>query len=230
MTKYNILLFDADNTILDFDKAEEEALRRSFGECNLFFSTEVLQVYRRNNVRQWQLFEKGEIADVNEVLSSRFIETFKELGVSADYKQVGDLYELYLHEGSYVIYNAEKVLQKLQALNCKLYLVTNGVLSIQNSRLRASGMGKYFIERFISEEVGYPKPKKEFFNRCFDNIDEFDRGKAIIIGDSLTSDIQGGINAGIATCWYNPKHKANNTDIEPTYQIDDLQKLLEIIA
>lgn len=227
--KYDVLLFDADNTILDFDKAEEQALKQAFTETNLHFDRGVLEVYRRNNIKQWQLFEKGIIKDKSEVLISRFVETFKELELTASCELTADLYEKYLHNGFYVIYNAEYVLQKLQTLNCRLYLVSNGVLSIQNSRMAGSGMDKYFLRRFVSEEVGVPKPRKEYFDYCFANIDNFDIGKTLIIGDSLTSDIQGGINAGIDTCWYNPKHSINILDIKPTYEIDNLEQLFSIV-
>ena len=227
--KYDTLLFDADNTILDFDKSEEQALRNAFNQCNLHYDDNVLTVYRRNNIKQWQLFEKGIITDKSEVLSSRFVETFKDLHLSINSERTAELYEKYLHEGFYVIHNAEHVLRHLQQLNCRLYLVSNGVLSIQNSRMRGSGMDKYFLRRFVSEEVGYPKPNKKYFDYCFANIGNFKLSNTLIIGDSLTSDIQGGINACIDTCWYNPKHIANTSEITPTYEIDDLEQLFAIV-
>lgn len=227
--KYEILLFDADNTILDFDKAEEQALKQAFAETDLQFDKTVLEVYRRNNIKQWHLYELGVITDKNEVLIRRFVETFKELGLTVDCERTADLYEKYLHNGFYVIENAECVLQRLQQLNCRLYLVSNGVLSIQNSRMRGSGMDKYFLRRFVSEEIGVPKPRKEYFDYCFSNIHNFDKSKTLIIGDSLTSDIQGGINGGIDTCWYNPKKEPNETVIKPTYQIENLNKLIDIV-
>lgn len=228
--KYDILLFDADNTILDFDKSEEQALRQAFAESNLHYDNEVLSVYRCNNIKQWHLFEQGLIKDKSEVLSSRFVETFKELGIEFDCTPTAELYEKYLHKGFYVIHNAESVLQHLQKLGCRLYLVSNGVLSIQNSRMKGSGMDKYFLKRFVSEAVGVPKPNKAYFDYCFANIENFDIDKALIIGDSLTSDIQGGINAGIDTCWYNPRHSERNVEISPTYETDDLEQLIKIVS
>lgn len=226
--KYNILLFDADNTILDFDKAENQALERAFSECGLHFDADVLQIYRKNNIRQWQLFEQGKLTK-SEVLTSRFVETFKELHLTSSIDEVARLYELYLHDGFLVIDGAAEVLEKLKQF-CRLYLVSNGVLSIQNSRMRGSGLDKYFIKRFVSEEIGYPKPKIEYFNACFANIENFDKDKTLIIGDSLTSDIQGGVNAGIDTCWFNPNHIENNSHLAPTYEIDDLCNLLKIVG
>lgn len=227
--KYGILLFDADNTILDFDKSEEQALSKAFSECGFHFDSRVLEVYRRNNIKQWQLFELGEIATKREVLDSRFLMTFEELGLKDDFHRVSDLYEEYLHDGFAVMEHAKNVLDELQR-TCKLYLVSNGVLSIQNSRMKGSGMDKYFIRRFVSEEIGYPKPQKEYFDYCFSHIDGFDKRKTLIIGDSLTSDIQGGINAGIDTCWFNPKRLPNASPVKPTYEIDDLRDLFDIVS
>lgn len=228
--KYEILLFDADNTILDFDKAEEEALRLAFAQCGFRYDENVLEVYRKNNIRQWQLFESGVITDKSEVLSRRFVETFRELNIRSDCARTAELYEEYLHNGFYVIDNAESVLKTLQSRGLRLYLVSNGVLSIQNSRMKGSGMDKYFIRRFVSEDVGYPKPCKEYFDYCFKNIDNFDKAKTLIIGDSLTSDIQGGVNAGIDTCWYNCKRLTNKSPLKPDYEIYNLEELFEVIA
>lgn len=227
--KYEILLFDADNTILDFDKSEEQALVRAFTEKGLPFNQNTLDVYRKNNLIQWHLFEEGKQTKP-EVLVNRFIETFKELDLPLDKAtQTGDLYEEYLMLGFYVLPYAEQVLAELQT-KCKLYLVSNGVLRIQNSRMKGSGLGKYFIARFVSEEVGYPKPQIEYFDYCFMHIDGFDKSKTLIIGDSLSSDIQGGVNAGIDTCWYNPSHAINKTNLTPTYEITDLRQILNIVS
>ena len=227
--KYEILLFDADNTVLDFDSSEEQALRRAFEQVDLHFDENVLKVYRKNNIAQWQLFEKGQLTKP-QVLINRFIYTFKDLHLPTDkLNNVATLYEEYLKFGFFVVPNAEEVLTELQT-KCQLYIVSNGVAEIQNSRMKGSGMEKYFIDRFVSETVGYPKPQIGYFNYCFEHIDSFDKSKTLIIGDSLTSDIQGGVNAGIDTCWFNPSHSPNNSKLTPTYEIDDLRSLLQIIA
>lgn len=226
--KYEILLFDADNTILDFDKSEEQALRRAFVEMGLPFDEQVLQIYRKNNMYQWHLFEQGKLSKP-QVLINRFVETFNELNIPLDHVDcVANLYEEYLKLGFFVVPHAEEVLQTLQA-KCKMYVVSNGVATIQSSRMKGSGLEKYFIDRFVSEAVGYPKPQIEYFDYCFDHIDGFDKAKTLIIGDSLSSDIQGGINAGIDTCWFNPTHAPNNSSLTATYEIDDLRQLFEIV-
>ena len=227
--KYDILLFDADNTILDFDKAEFDALCRAFGEQGIQVDQHLVEIYRQNNVALWQQLEKG-LVSKDYVLNNRFVNTAKQLNLNCDIMTVSRKYEEYLHQGFYVIDGAIDVLEGLIAKGATLYLVTNGVLTIQNARLKGSGIGKYFQEKFISEQVGFPKPQIEYFNHCFANINNFNKSKALIIGDSLTSDIQGGINAGIDSCWYNPKHEQNTRGIAPTYEIDDLAKLFEIVA
>lgn len=226
--KYNVLLFDADNTVLDFDKSEEQALQRAFELCGVMYDADVLTVYRRNNIAQWQRYERGEISR-DEVLLNRFLLTLDELAIkNCNVNKLADEYEKYLHFGFYQIEHAREVLEELQK-TCDLYVVSNGVLSIQNSRMKGSGLEKYFLRRFISEEIGVPKPNVEFFNRSFAQIPNLKKSSTLIIGDSLTSDVQGGINAGIDTCWYNPNGAKNNTHLVPTYEISDLRQLLEIV-
>lgn len=227
--KYDTLLFDADNTILDFDSSEEQALRWAFRDMGWTFSMRILQVYRRNNIAQWELFEQGKLTKP-EVLINRFVNTLAELSMPIDgVESVADLYEKYLMLGFYVVPHAEEILAELQK-RTRLYLVSNGVVTIQNSRMKGSGLEKYFLARFVSEEVGYPKPQKQYFDYCFERIGNVDESKTLIVGDSLTSDIQGGINAGIDTCWFNPKHTVNSSELEPTYEIDDLRLLLPIVG
>ena len=227
--KYEILLFDADNTILDFDKSEEQALSRAFCDVGLEFSQNVLKTYRKNNVAQWELFELGKLTKP-QVLINRFVLTFDELQLPSELARLtGDLYEEYLKLGFFVVPYAEEVLTTLQK-QCKLYVVSNGVAAIQNSRMKGSGLEKYFLDRFVSETVGYPKPQLEYFNYCFAHIENFDKSKTLIIGDSLTSDIQGGVNAGIDTCWFNPAHKQNNSSLSPTYEIDDLRSIMPLVV
>lgn len=227
--KYDVLLFDADNTILDFDKSEETALANAFAQCGLPYDNHVLSVYRRNNILQWQRYERGEISR-DQVLTNRFLLTLDELGISnCNVKLLEELYETGLHSGFYKVDHAEEVLQTLLQSGRRLYVVSNGVLSIQNSRMQGSGLDKYFLKRFISEEIGIPKPSVEFFRRSFAQIENFSKQTALIIGDSLTSDIQGGVNAQIDTCWFNPHGVANNSGLSPTYEIDDLRTLLEIV-
>lgn len=226
--KYDVLLFDADNTVLDFDKSEEHALQCAFSLCNLRYDQGVLKVYRRNNIFQWQRYERGEISR-DEVLVNRFVLTLQELNVTdCNIDVLSSEYEKQLHFGFYKVPHADEVLSALKDTR-RLYVVSNGVLSIQNSRMKGSGLDKYFLHRFISEEVGVPKPNAEFFNRCFAQIPNLEKHKTLIIGDSLSSDIQGGVNASIDTCWFNPNGAKNTSGLHPTYEISDLRALFEIV-
>ena len=226
--KYKFLLFDADNTVLDFDKSEEQALRIALGSAGIDFNQEVLKTYVKNNLFMWEKLERGEVTK-EQVLIGRFILTAEELGWKCDVNAVAKQYEMKLHEGYFVIDHAREVLQQLIDNGHKLYLVSNGVLSIQNARMKGSGMEKYFIQRFISEQIGYPKPQKKFFDYCFEHIDGFEKSQALIIGDSLTSDMQGGVNAGIDTCWYNIHNINNNSGLKLNYTIYDLRELYDIV-
>lgn len=229
--KYEFLFFDVDNTILDFDKAETDALRLALLDKDLPFNQHVLEVYKRNNLFMWEQLELGKVTK-NEVLSQRFLRTFAELGWAVPDETAKGImaeYERQLHNGFDVIPHAREVLTALKAAGYRLFVVSNGVLSIQTARMSGSGMGEFFEKRFISEEIGYPKPQTEFFDFCFANISDFNKGCALIIGDSLTSDIQGGVNAQIDTCWFNPLHKVNDKGIASTYEIADLTQLLKIV-
>lgn len=224
--RYDILLFDADNTILDFDKSEQQALKLAFEQLGLQFSHKILNVYRRHNIAQWQLFEQGKLTKP-QVLINRFVNTFAELNLPMDCVDIiSELYEQYLMLGYFVVPHAKKVLRLLQK-DHRMFVVSNGVAAIQNSRMKGSGLEEFFEARFVSEEVGFPKPQKQYFDFCFEHIGVTDKSKVLIIGDSLTSDICGGVNAGIDTCWFNPKHFANNSQLSPTYCIDSLLQLLD---
>lgn len=226
--RYRFLLFDADNTILDFDKSEAFALCCALEKFGVEYTEEILSVYKRNNLKMWELLEECKVSK-EQVLIGRFELTAEELNLSVDVNALAAEYERMLHKAYYVIDGAESLLSKLICDGFKLYLVSNGVLSIQNSRMKGSGLDRYFIKRFISEEIGYPKPQIKYFEYCFAHIDGFDKESTLIIGDSLTSDIRGGINAGIDTCWFNPHQAENRLNLPVTYQISNLQELLKIV-
>ena len=151
-----------------------------------------------------------------------FFKLFNELGIEEDGVAFEDEYQWNLGHGAYLIKHAIEILEYLSK-KYDLYVVTNGVASTQYNRLKLLDLNKYFKDIFISEEIGYQKPKIEFFDYCFRHIEHFDKDKALIIGDSLTSDMQGGINAQIDTCWYNPQH--DKTSIKIDYIIHDLKEL-----
>lgn len=218
-----ILLFDLDNTILDFDMAEAIALKKTLREFGLEPTEEIVRRYHLINKRHWEMLEDGLVTRA-QVLVGRYEELFREFGIEQPGEAVAKRYEQHLSEGHHFLPGAEALLDELYG-KYDMYIVSNGSAVVQEGRLKSSSIGRYFRDIFISELVGYDKPSLSFFETCFARIPDFDRERAIIIGDSLTSDIRGGINAGIKTCWYNPKGLAPREDIKPDYIVESLEAL-----
>nr|WP_263326844.1 YjjG family noncanonical pyrimidine nucleotidase [Neobacillus sp. Marseille-Q6967] len=227
MKKYKTLLFDVDDTLLDFAAAEGSALRMLFEEQQLTLTTEIENNYKNINQGLWERFEEGEI-DRDEVVNTRFSLLFKEYGKEVDGVLLEKNYRSYLEEGHELIEGALELIKKLRG-QFDLYIVTNGVSKTQYKRLHNSGLHTLFKEIFVSEDTGYQKPMKEFFDYVFARIPTVSKEEMLIIGDSLSSDIKGGQWAGIDTCWFNPKMKPNNTSIVPTFQIQKLEELYKIL-
>lgn len=221
------ILFDLDDTILDFHKAERIALKKTLQKLGIEPTDEIAERYSEINDAQWKLLELGKITRY-EVLTRRFTILFKELGVECSGDKAWQCYENLLGEGYYFIDGAEDVLKALSPYY-NLYLVSNGTASVQDKRIAGAGIKNYFKDIFISQRIGHNKPSKHFFEYCFKKMSDFVHNETIIIGDSLTSDIKGGLNAGIATCWFNPAKKENKTDIIPEYEIDRLEQLQELL-
>jgi len=217
------ILFDLDDTLLDFGKAEASALRRVLTEMNAPVNDAVLERYHEINQRMWKLLEMREITR-DELRPRRFELLFGELGLPCDSKAVCEVYERYLGQGHWFMPGAEALLETL-APKYRLCLVSNGNAHVQRSRLRVTGITRYFDGIFISHELGVDKPSREFFDCCFAAMPEVKKETALIVGDSLSSDIRGGKNAGIRTCWYNPKGKTPPLDLVPDYEFSDLAQL-----
>lgn len=221
------LFFDLDDTLLDFHKAEAWALRQALRRSGIEPTDAIAARYSEINQRQWELLEEKKLTR-EQVLIRRFQLLFQELGVNASCEDTQQCYENMLAKGHDFMPGAPELLETLKG-DYQLYLVSNGTAVVQDARLRDSGIEKYFRGIFISERVGVDKPQKEFFDRSFATIPNFDPDQAMIIGDSLTSDIRGGNNAGIRTCWYNPKHKPRRADIPVDYEIEDLLELPRLL-
>lgn len=220
---FDILLLDLDDTILDFHKAEGIAIGKTFSCFGIEPTQEVIRRYSAINKAHWELLERKELTR-EEVLVGRFATLFRELEVTADAVACARKYERFLSQGHWFLPGAEEALGELSK-KYRLFLVSNGTASVQNGRLDSSGIRKYFENIFISQEVGANKPDILFFNRVFAEIPDFDKSRAIIVGDSLSSDILGGIHAGIATCWVNPRHTPANPAIQADYEIERLAQL-----
>ena len=221
------VFIDLDNTILDFTWAEKRALARSLAERGVELTEELRQRYVVWNIYCWEQLEEGKMSR-DEVLVRRFALLFEEYGLRLDPVQANRRYEELLHEGHRFIPGAEDLLKALHE-RYDLYLASNGVESVQRSRIASAGIAPYFRDIFISERMGAVKPQKEYFEACFARSPGFRRERAIMVGDSLTSDIRGGINAGIKTVWLNYNGRPGRDDIRPDYVIRDLAELPAIL-
>ena len=222
------VLLDIDDTLLDFHKAEAVALSRTLSELGIELKGETLARYSDINRQQWELLEEGKLSR-EQVLLRRFELLFRELGADCDAAWARDRYEGLLCIGHWFVPGAEALLRSLHG-RYGLYIVSNGTGAVQSARIESAGIGPYFRDIFISEDLGADKPSAEFFRRCFARAPEIDPARCLILGDSLTSDIRGGINAGIRTCWFNPLGKPGRADIVPDFTIQALPELPPLLA
>ena len=216
------LFLDLDDTILDFHKAERIALSKTIRDFGVEPTEEVLSLYHTINKWHWEQLEKG-LMTRDEVLQKRFGALFQQLGVQADEAACAKAYEKNLSIGHYFLPGAEEAVDALSK-KYRLFLASNGTATVQKGRMTSANLYRFFERVFVSQEIGHNKPSKAYFDACFAQIPGFDPAKTIMVGDSLSSDIQGGINAGIATVWVNPTH-ADCGDIKPDYEIEALHQL-----
>ena len=216
------LFIDLDDTILDFQKAEHIALKKSLEEFGVTPTEAVCARYSQINKSLWEALERGEMTRA-QVLVERFAALFRELGVVADAQGCSERYTENLSIGHYFLPGAREAVESLSK-KYKLYIASNGTKTVQTRRLESADIGEFFQDIFISQDMGADKPSMTYFERCFARIPGFDPQKAMIVGDSLSSDIRGGINAGIRTCWVNPSHKAPGA-VKPDYEIEALSQL-----
>ncbi len=227
--KYKLLLFDADGTLYDFEKSEKYALRKTFEDFGLKYSEgKILPLFKDVNLKIWKEFERNEIT-AEKLKIQRFSRFLNRLNIdNISPEVIGKKYTENLADENSLLPGAEALINEL-AGKFNLVLITNGLSFVQRKRLYNSPLTKYWKEIVISEEVGFTKPNKEIFEYTFKKIGCTNKSEALIIGDNLSSDILGGINYGIDTCWFNPKKNPNNSEIHPTYEIAKLYQLKEIV-
>ena len=224
-----VILWDIDGTLLNFLAAEKNAIRTCFsqfgiGEC----TDEMIARYSQINKKYWKMLEAGEI-DKPAVLHGRFAEFFASEGIEfSDIDALNAEYQQRLGDTIEYCDNSFELIKSLKS-RVKQYAVTNGTAVAQSRKLTRSGFGELLDGVFISDSVGYEKPRKEFFDTVFAEIGSYDGGEVMIVGDSLTSDIRGGNNAGILCCWYNPEHDERPDGLRIDYEITDLNEVKNII-
>ena len=217
------LFIDLDDTILDFHKAEQVALSKTLETFGLEPNEQVVSRYSQINKSYWERLERKEVTR-EFLLVNRFADLFAEYGIAVDPVLCARTYEKNLGTGHYFLPGAREAVEALRK-KYKLYLASNGTSHVQAGRIESADIARFFEGIFISQEIGVNKPDVEYFNRCFARIPGFDKTKAMIVGDSLSSDILGGKQAGILTCWVNPKGKICPEDIQPDYEIPALSAL-----
>ncbi|MBR4289031.1 MAG: YjjG family noncanonical pyrimidine nucleotidase [Oscillospiraceae bacterium] len=217
------LFLDLDDTILDFHKAERIAISKTICDFGIEPTEEVLHRYHLINKWHWEQLELGTMTR-SEVLTGRFSMLFSELGMEVDAQAVARVYERNLSSGHWFLPGAEEAVDMLSK-KYRLFLASNGTASVQKGRMTSANLYRFFEKVFVSQEIGHNKPSKAYFDGCFARIPGFDPAKAMIVGDSLSSDILGGINAGIKTCWVNPTHAAAKNGIIPDFEIEALHQL-----
>ena len=221
------LFLDLDDTILDFHKAERITLSKTIRDFGVEPTETVLNRYHEINKWHWEQLELGKLTRA-EVLRNRFQVLFTELGLRVDAEACAKVYEKNLSTGHWFLPGAEEAVDRLSK-KYRLFLASNGTASVQKGRMTSANLYRFFETVFVSQEIGHNKPSKAYFDACFARIPGFDREKAMIVGDSLSSDIKGGIQAGIKTVWVNPQHK-DCGEIKPDHEIEalaQLEKLLE---
>ena len=228
MAKFDTILWDVDQTLLDFKKSEDYAIRYCFRKFGKEASDEAVAIYYRINEGFWKRIEKGEI-NRKDALVQRFEQLFQQIGEQD--MDAGAFQKEYAEALGSVYYYLDDSYELVKNLRGKYrqYLVTNGVTLTQMKKLRLSGFDQLADGIFVSEQIGIPKPHKDFFEKCFSMIPGFCKEKAVIVGDSLSSDMRGGNNAGIATCWYNPAGLKNLSDVKIDYEIRNLNEIWDIL-
>lgn len=227
MSKYDVILFDADETLFNFCKAEKQALIKTLEYYNIPYSEELNEKYSAINESLWKRYEQDEI-DNEYLQKTRFTQFFKELLISYDGIEANEIYLNYLSDGTYLLPHAKEVCETLHKTHV-LYIVTNGISRVQRKRFEMSEIKPYFKGVFVSEDTKFQKPQKEYFDYVFKKIEIVDKQNILLVGDSLTSDILGANNAKIDCCWYNPHKHENKTDAIFTYEIHSLIELYQIV-
>ena len=229
MRKYTTVFWDLDQALLDFGRSMEYALQAVFAQYGLKINEEMTARYSVINRSYWLRLESGELSK-EQVTVGRFRTFFEELGIThVSPEELNVDYQRELGSVFFFMEGAKELVALLKERGYRQYVVTNGVNATQANKMRLSGLDRIMDGVFVSELMGYPKPRKEFFDGCFAALSDVDRNKCILVGDSLTSDMRGAENAGIASCWFNPEKQEKDVDVRTDYEIRRLEELISIL-
>ncbi len=229
MRRYTTIFWDLDQTLLNFDRSMEYALQEVFMQYGLEINEKIAARYAVINQSYWNRLESGELTK-EQVTVGRFQTLFEELGIvhvkpevlNADYQRALGSVFFYMD-------GARQLVTLLKEKGYRQYVLTNGVNATQANKMKLSGLDKIMDGVFVSEVIGYPKPMKEYFDACFASLQEAKREECLMVGDSLTSDMRGAQNAGIAACWFNPESRKKDVDVRIDYEIRRLEELVPIL-
>lgn len=226
--KYEIILFDADDTLFDFKKSEDFAIKKLVSTLDSNFNDEyIIDTYKNINTKIWVEFEEGKITS-DALKVERFNRLVKKLNINSDANELCNMYVKFLGDGSFLYQETEELLSYLSK-NYRIGIITNGLADVQHRRIRNSIVSHYFEDVVISDEIKIAKPSPDIFEHALNNLSHNNKESVLMIGDSLNSDIKGGINACIDTCWFNQHKKENKSSIKPTYEINSLLQLKNIL-
>ena len=227
MAKYNCIMMDIDNTLLDFDAAERKALLETLQQFSLPCDEAAVSRYHEINSSLWGELNKGKIRR-DKLVVERFDRFVKEIGAAAKATELNRAYTEHLATHADVIPGAEEALQELAEV-ATMIAVSNGTELVERGRLKLSGFEKYFDDIFVSEAVGVSKPNPKIFQMAMRKLGIEHSDKVLVVGDSLSADIQGGVNAGLDTCWVNMNGMENESGLTPTYEVKALRELYPIV-
>lgn len=227
MTKKKIVLLDLDNTLIDFNECARHSIINSFKKHGFTYTDDVFKTFITENVKIWKRLEKGEITKAD-LRADRWNIILGKLGIDYDGTIIEEEFENGVAQGAYAVEGAYELLDYLYP-KYELYIVSNGFRFVQESRLKIGDFRKYFKDIFLSEDIGVQKPAKEFFDYCFKKLEIPPKEDVILIGDSLSADIIGGLNYGIDCIWFNKNGDELSENIKPTYIVNKLKDIEKIL-
>lgn len=223
---YKAVFLDVDDTLLNFSLCSQAALSKTLNEFNMEYNDTIYKLFYDIDNRLW-LKQKQKLISVQDVLNLRFKQLFAYLNLDTDYIAFQSKFQIYLSKEHALEPGAIEIIQYLNS-KYKLYVASNGILTMQLSRLKLAGLLPYFSDLFVSDDIGYSKANVSFFNECLKRCN-LQRNEILFVGDSLEADMMGANNSNIDACWYNPYYKVKNIDVKTHYMIENLLQLKNIL-